>query len=192
MLGRFGADVAALFAMLLALTFAGWLLGALIVTGPLNIGQLTLALWVVTAPALMVLAAVRLLFDAVPLFRRGLGDLAFFILWIAGIIVPATVAKAPPSFAVDMYDFMGFTRPLVSVSPSFAVDFAIGSTNVLPGRVPLDVMRGIGSEGYVASRLAWALVAVAIVAFAGLVYRPHTARRQSRIAAAISARTLEL
>ncbi|QXQ05200.1 hypothetical protein KX816_13070 [Sphingosinicellaceae bacterium] len=185
MLGRFGADVAALFGMLLALTFAGWVLGAIIVTGPLNIGQLTLALWVVAAPALMGLAALRLLFDAVPLLRRGLGDLAFFILWITAIIVPATVARQPAGFAVDMFDFMGFTRPLVAGSPLGTNDFSIGNSAILPGRVPLDVMAGIGSDGYIASRLAWALVAVAVVAFAGLVYRPHTARRQSRIAAAI-------
>lgn len=186
MLGRFGADVAVLFAMALALTLAGSLLGVMIVTGPLDLGQLALALWVVVAPALMVLAAVRLLFDAVPLFRRGLGDLAFFILWMAAIIVPAVASRGPPGFGVDMVDVLGFIRPLVAGSPLGANEVSIGSTDLLPGRVPLDVMAGIVSEGYLPSRLAWALVAVAIVVFAGAVYRPHTARRQSRIAAAIA------
>ena len=186
MLGRFGADVTALFAMASALTFASWVLGAIIVTGPLDIGELTLALWVVTAPTLIVLAAIRMLFEALPWLRRGLGDFAFFVLWLAGIIVPAAVAKEPGSFTVNMYDFMGFMRPLTAGAPG-ANDFMIGSSAVLPGRVPLDVMAGISSEGYFASRLAWAALAVAIVAFAGLLYRPHTARRrQSRIAAGMA------
>src|SRR5262249_30579606 len=76
-LGRFGADVIVLLAMLCALTLAGWFLGFILI-GPqsLNIAQLSFALWLVAAPALIGLAALRILFDARPLLRSGFGDFA--------------------------------------------------------------------------------------------------------------------
>ncbi len=180
-LGRFGADVAVLFAMLAALTAAGWFLGALIVTGPLNIGAITLALWLVAAPSLMGLAALRILFDALPWLRRGMGDFVYFVLWITSIAAPAAVAERPSSLATNMYDFAGFVRPLVAGSPLGSSDFAIGGGDILPGRVPLDVMAGLAADGYVASRLVWAVIAILVAAFAGLVYRPHSAPRRAAV-----------
>lgn len=179
-LGRFAADAAVLLAMLAALTAAGWLLGVWIVDGAYQPATIALTLWLVAAPALLGLAALRILFDAVPALRGGLGDLGFLILWIASISVPAAVADRPSSLAVNMYDYAGLVRPLVGAAPSADKDFAIGSSDILPGRVPLDVMRGIESEGYIASRLVWAGIAVAVAGGAGLVYRPHTAPRRRR------------
>jgi hypothetical protein len=180
MLGRFGADVAVLFAMLAALTLAGWFLGWLIVTGPLDPGQITLALWIVAAPALMGLAAIRLLFDALPFARRGWGDFLYFLLWMASITAPIIAVGQASSFATNMLDFPGFMRPMVAGSPDGSDEFAIGGADVLPGRVPLDVMRGLSAPGYASSRLTWAAISMALVILAGLVYRPHVAPRRNR------------
>ena len=190
--GRFAADVTILFAMLMALTLAGWLLGLLIVSGPLNIFQVMLTLWLVAAPALMGLAAIRLLFDALPIARRGLGEFFYFVIWMASIAMPAAVADQPSSLKANLYDFAGFVRPLMGESPSHDKDFAIGGSNDLqPGRVPLDVMTNIRSSGYIASRFVWTAVALAVVALAGLLYRPHIAprraKRSGRIAALLAA-----
>ena len=178
--GRFGADVAVLLAMLLALTLAGWFLGWLIVSGPLDVVQVSWTLWLIAAPAVVGLAAVHRLLDARPSTRGGLGDLVFFILWLTSIALPAAVQHRPSSLATNLFDFAGFVRPLTGPVVEAGQDFAIGSSDVLPGRVPLDVMAGIGASGYVASRLVWAAIAVALTILAGLIFRPHVQPRRRR------------
>lgn len=173
MLGRFGADVAVLLAMLSALTVAGWFLGWLMVSGPLNLWHITYALWLVAAPALIGLAAIRILFDALPWLRRGLGDFCYFVLWMTSIVMPAASEGLVSSFAVNMYDFPGFIRPLVGPAPNGDNDFGIGGVEVKPGRVPLDAMAGLHASGYIASRAAWVGIAVLLVLLAGAIYRPH-------------------
>jgi hypothetical protein len=172
-LGRFGADVAVLFAMLAALTVAGWFLGWLMVSGPLDLWAITSALWIVAAPALMGLAAIRIVFDAVPWLRRGLGDFAYFALWMASLIVPVAVQSEKSSLTTNLYDFPGFIRPLVGQSPAKDRDIGIGGVAVKPGRVPLDVSAGLQAKGYIASRAIWAAIAIGLAALAGLIYRPH-------------------
>ena len=117
MLGRFAADVAVLFGMLAALTAAGWFLGLLMVSGPLDLPAITVALWVIAAPALMGVAAIRILFDAVPWLRRGLGDLAFMVLWILSIIMPVAVQNEASSLATNLYDFPGGWPPTAIWNP---------------------------------------------------------------------------
>jgi hypothetical protein len=179
-LGRFAADVAVLFAMLAALNLAGWVLGALLVErDTLNLWQISLALWLVAGPAVMGLAALRILFDALPWTRRGLGEFVYFCFWIGSIAMVAAADHDAPGFATNMYDFAGFMQPLKAGAPAGSTDFAIGGVDhVLPGKVYLDVMAGLRSPGYVASRFAWAAIAVLVAAFAGLVYRPHRAPRR--------------
>ena len=180
MLGRFGADVVVLLAMLATLTIAGWFLGWLMVSGPLNLWHITYALWLVAAPALIGLAAIRILFDAIPWLRRGLGDLCYFVLWMTSIVMPAAVDGQASSLTTNMYDFPGFMRPLIGPEPSGDNDFAIGGVDVKPGRVRLDAMAGLDAPGYAASRLTWAGIAVLLVIFAGAIYRPHRQPKRSK------------
>ena len=185
-LGRFGADVAVLLAMLLTLTLAGAFLGWLIVSGPLDVVQVSWTLWLIAAPALVGLAVVHRLLDARPSTRGGLGDLVFFMLWMTSIAMPAAVQHRSSSLATNLADFPGFVRPLTGPVTQAGQDFAIGSSDVLPGRVPLDVMAGIGAPGYVASRLMWVIIAVALTIFSGLLYRPHGQPRRRRWGHAIA------
>ncbi len=179
-LGRFGADVAMLFTVLGALTFAGWFLAWLLVPpGELNLLDVAIALWLVAGPAVMGLAAIRILFDALPPLRTALGDFFYFVIWMASLVAPSVSAKDPPSFAANMADFGGFVRPLVFDAPNGDGGFQIGGGPVEPGRIPLDVMAGLMSPGYVDSRFAWAGIAILVAAFAGFVYRPHRPRRPS-------------
>ena len=175
--GRFAADVTILFAVLAALTFAGWFLGALMVAGPLDLGKLTLALWLVAAPALVGLAALRVVFDCVPKLRGGLGDLAFFILWMTSIAIPASVDGQKSSFRTNLVDFAGYVRPLTQGAPGGGSDFEIGGVEVKPGRVALDVMAGLDAPGYASSRATWVGIALLFVYAGGLIYRPHIMRR---------------
>ncbi len=178
-LGRFAADAAVLLTMLAALTLAGWILAFVILpAGARDLVPLTMALWLVAAPALLGLAALRMLFDALPFTRGGWGDFGFFIFWMGSLIAPVVAQDQAPGLAANMYDFAGFVRPLQFGAPPGTSDFAIGGVDVLPGHVALDVMAGLLSPGYIGSRLLWALAAVAVAAFAGLVYRPHRATRR--------------
>jgi hypothetical protein len=191
MAGRFVADSLVLLAMLATLTLAGWFLGWLMVTGPLNLWHISYALWIVAAPALVGLAAIRILFDSLPWLRGALGDMCFFILWMTSIVMPAAVDGLPSNLANNMYDFPGFIRPLVGTAPTSDNDFQIGGFEPKPGRVPLDAMAGIDAPGYAASRLAWTVIAVLVTLLAGLLYRPHrpSARRgrQGRLARLLAA-----
>jgi len=176
-LGRFAADVVILFAMLAALTFAGWFLAWMVGSGPLNIWHITLTLWIVAGPSLMGLAAIRIFLDSFPITRGGLGDTLFFFIWIAAVAVPAVASTLPSSYAANMLDMTGFVRPLAGPAPMAMGSFTIGFTLVLPGRVPLDTMAGIHAPGYLASRLTWVMIAIALAALAGFLYRPHVAKQ---------------
>lgn len=181
-LGRFTADAIVLLATLAALTLAGWFLGWLIVPSrALNLVHITLSLWLVAAPALIGLAALRILFDARPLLRSGFGDFAYFVVWMASIVAPIAAVGRPPSLLTNMYDFPGFLTPLQYGAPPVveAGDFVItiGGGKVEPGHVQLDVLAGIFSPGYIDSRFVWIGISVAVAVLAGLIYRPHLARR---------------
>jgi hypothetical protein len=180
-LGRFAADLAVLGAVLAAMTVAGWFIAWAI--GPadgVHLARITVGLWLIAAPALMGVAALRMLFDSLRRTRGALGEVLFFVVWMAG-------ADRNDSFAGNMLDFAGFVRPLsYSLPEGSKGEFAIGAAPVGHGHIALDVMSGLMSEGYVASRFAFAGLAVLLAAFAGLVYRPHRPGRRRRRAGRIA------
>jgi hypothetical protein len=179
-LGRFGADVAMWGGVLAAMTLAGWIIACLVMSPEdINLAQITFALWLIAAPALMGVAAIRTLFDALPITRGPLGEILYFILWITAIAMPSIGAERNVGFSANMSDFAGFVRPLTYSLPAGEKnDFAIGSSPTRKGRIEVDAMAGLLSDGYVESRLAWAAIAVAVAAFAGAVYMPHRPRRR--------------
>lgn len=187
-LGRFAADASVLLMLLAALTLAGIFLGALTLDfDPLGPLALAAALWAVAAPALIGLAALRQLCDALPVTRGAIGDLLYFFVWVASLAVPIAAAKAPSSFAANMTDYAGFVRPIVAGSALAEPNFIIGGAD-LPDRppIPVDAMKGLTAPGYLAARAAWIGIAVALAAFAGLVYRPRRLRTRPRLAERIA------
>lgn len=195
-LGRFGADLAVLALLLAVLNAAGLFLAQIILPdglgGLAGAAQLSFALWLIVAPALAGLAAIRALLAAVPVLRGAGGDIVFFILWMTSLVLPAA-ASDTRGFAAPIYDFPGFTRPLLHGTDPGNVDLQIGAATVAPGRRPVDAMAGLMSPGYPAARAAWVGIALLIALFAGLVERPHRARRPgigTRLAARIGTRQL--
>jgi hypothetical protein len=191
-LGRFGADAAMWGAVLVAMTLAGWVIAWLVMPlDQINLPQVTLALWLIAAPALLGVAAIRTLFDSVRITRGPLGEVLYFILWIASIAMPAIGAERSVGFAANLTDFAGFVRPLTySLPPEEKNNFAIGASPVQEGRIDIDAMAGLLSAGYVESRLAWAGIAVVVASVAGLVYMPHRHRRR-RLRGRLLAKLLE-
>ncbi|MBK6703178.1 MAG: hypothetical protein IPG56_04920 [Caulobacteraceae bacterium] len=187
-LGRFGADALVLLGVLAALNVAGLYLATFMLRGDaLNIAELSFAMWVVAGPAVIGVAALRILFDARPLLRSGFGDFGYFCTWMGSLIAPIVTSKSAPSFASNMHDFAGFVRPLTYGAPGPADDFSIGGGFLATGTINLDVMAGLMSPGYLESRLAWVGVAVALVVVAGLIYAPHKAKKKAVLAGRLGA-----
>lgn len=190
-LGRFAADATILYATLAALSCAGLFLGLLLLPWDAwRADEILFGLWLVAAPALTGLAALRILFDARPLLRGGFGDFAFFIFWMFALAAPAITEGMPRGFAYNMLDFAGYVTPLRHAAVTGGESFVIsvgGGYPVEAGRVPLDVMAGLLSPGYAASRVVWLGVAVALAALAGLVYQPHRPRRRQVLGGRIGA-----
>lgn len=190
-LGRFAADAAVLLAMLAALTLAGFFLGWLMLpASELNLAHIAFALWLVAAPALIGLAALRILFDARPLLRSGFGDFAYFIVWIASIALPAAAENRPAGFATNMFDFPGFVAPIRQGASTGGDSFVIsigGGVELETGRVAMDVIAGLTSPGYIESRFAWVGIAVALVVLASLIYAPHRPRRRAALGGRLGA-----
>lgn len=181
-LGRFAADAAVLLAMLAVLTLSGIFLGWLIIPqGTLNFAEIAFPLWVIAAPALLGLAALRTFFDARPLMRGAMGDVAFLVLWMTSIVLPAVAMGAERTFSTNMLDFTGFASPLLVGAPAGTDSFVIGGGEVTPGRVQLDVFAGLLSPGYLASRLTWVAIAVGLAVLAGVLHAPHRARRKAAL-----------
>lgn len=187
-LGRFFADVAVLLAILAALNVAGIYLATFMLQGDdLNFYELSLALWLVAGPAVIGLAALRILFDARPLLRSGFGDFVYFWVWIGSLAVPVATEKAAPSFASNMWDFAGFVTPLKFGAPPGTESFSIGGGFRAVGSIELDVMAGLMSPGYVASRFTWVGIAVILVVIAGLIYQQHWPRKRAQLGGRLGA-----
>ncbi|MCX7358770.1 MAG: hypothetical protein NT015_11620 [Alphaproteobacteria bacterium] len=187
-LGRFGADALVLLGVLAALNLAGLYLATFMLRGDaLNVAELSFAMWVVAGPAVIGVAALRILFDARPLLRSGFGDFGYFCTWMGSLIAPIVTSKSAPSFASNMHDFAGFVRPLTYGAPGPADDFSIGGGFLATGTINLDVMAGLMSPGYLESRLAWIGVAVALVVLAGVIYAPHKAKKKAVLAGRLGA-----
>lgn len=178
-LGRFGADLAVFAGVLVALTLAGWVLAWTIGVGEARPGALALGLWATAAPALAMVAAVRRLWSARPLLRSALGDVAFFVLWMWALVSAMIVSggEKTDGFADALTDPLGFLRPLMWALPDGHQGLMIGSGLVASGRVPLDVLSGLTSPGYLPARLAWVAIAIGLAALAGLLHRPHSVRQ---------------
>jgi len=188
-LGRFVADAAVLLGVLAALNLAGVYLATFMLQGDaLNIAELSFAMWVVAGPAMIGVAALRILFDARPLLRSGFGDFAYFCVWIGSLSAPVAAEKAEhASFATNMWDFAGFVTPLKYGAPEGTDSFSIGGGFLATETIELDVMAGLMSPGYLESRLAWVGIAVAVVVVAGLIYAPHKAKKKAVLAGRLGA-----
>ena len=179
MLGRYFADVAVMAAALLAMTVAGLVIGVLAGTpGGLNPLVVATGLWVIAGPAVMAVAALRMLCDALPPTRGALGEFVCFVLWMAALVAPIATVEKSGGFAADVTDLAGFVRPLTATLPPGQRDIEIGGGRATDGAIQLDVWQGLAQPGYLGARLAWVGIALAMAGLAGLAYFPHRPKQQ--------------
>lgn len=181
--GRWAADAAVLLAVLAATTLAGIVLAYLLLPfSEVNPAVIAFCLWVIAAPALVLVASIRLLLEARRWTRGPLGEVLYFFFWLGSIAVVAA-AQGSHGFGANMLDSTGFMGPL-AYSLDADANFTIGGGAIVANgandRIFLDVMGGILSDGYLASRAAWLGIAALVPLLAGLVYLPHVAGKTRR------------
>ncbi|UTW58932.1 hypothetical protein KFE96_01095 [Kordiimonas sp. SCSIO 12603] len=178
-LGRWAADTCALWMLLVGLTVAGLILGIFRLEGQMNIVETTIALWLPAAPALALIAAIRLFLDARNLTRRWFGDVVFFILWIALLIVSIIGTVDPETNYMannPMTDAFGFTSPIIG-AVDYPVDgVTIGGAPNSGETVMVDAYRGVTDAGYMVARLSWLGISALVAVVAGLIWAPMKAR----------------
>ncbi|MBX7249443.1 MAG: hypothetical protein K1X35_10425 [Caulobacteraceae bacterium] len=181
--GRWAADSAVLLAVLAATTAAGVVLAYLMLPPEeVNPAVIAFCLWVIAGPAVVLVASLRTLFEARRWTRGPLGEVLYFVFWLGSIVVVAAAQDAH-GFAASMIDSTGFMQP-VAYSLGGDDSFVIGGGDLVAdgatNRIHLDVLAGILSDGYLASRAAWLGIAALVPLFAGLVYLPHRPGRARR------------
>jgi len=179
-IGQWTADTLTLWIILAALTVAGAVLSyfRLPSDAPWNPFSMAAALWLPAAPALALIAAIRTVFDARPLLRRWVGDVIFFVLWLAALIIPmATSAASGEGLSgTAMLDAFGFAAPISGSTDEIMSGVTIIGSSESTERISLDAMRGVLAPTYLSSRVFWLAVALVVAALAGLMYKPRVAK----------------
>ena len=179
-IGQWTADTLTLWIILAALTLAGAVLSyfRLPTNAPWNPFEVAAALWLPAAPALALIAAIRTVFDARPLLRRWLGDVLFFILWLAALMMPMIISAASGEglSGSAMLDAFGFAAPITGSTDKIMNGVTIIGSSESAERISLDAMRGILAPAYLSSRVFWLALALVAAALAGLIYKPRVAK----------------
>ena len=179
-LGRWTADTAALWILLAALTAAGLIIGIFRLEGPMNIFKTITALWLPAAPALAVIAALRIFLDARNLTRRWLGDVIFFFAWIGFMVIGIIGAESSGTdimIAKPFADAFGFTTPLINSVEGPITGLTIGGATNTDQTVNIEAWESLTSGMYLQARVFWLAVAAGIAMLAGLIWGPLKARK---------------
>ena len=177
-LGRWVSDTFMLWALLTFLTVAGLILGLFRIGAQSNVLHTIVALWLPAAPALALVAGIRMLLDARNLTRNWFGDVIFLAVWLALIIVSTMGTGQTESGGMSsnaMVDAYGFTAPIVQ-----AVDGPLDQVAIIGaaagGQIAVDAWAGVTSPDYVMARGFWMAVAMSLALLAGLVWGPRKAK----------------
>jgi len=169
-LGRWLSDTCALWLLLAGLTLAGLILGIFRLEGKMNVLQTIIALWLPAAPALALVAAIRMFLDSRNLTRRWVGDVVFFIIWL-GLLMLGTIGGLDPKThtmtSKPLMDAFGFTAPVIG-----SVDYPVNGVVILgppssQDTVMIDGWKGVMAEGYILSRFVWLAIASGLALVAG-------------------------
>ncbi|MEO0450670.1 MAG: hypothetical protein AAFZ74_10185 [Pseudomonadota bacterium] len=187
-LGRWASDTLALWMLLSALTLSGLILGIFRLEADANFLETTIALWLPAAPAMALIAAIRLVLDARPLTRGWVGDVVFFIAWITLIIAGIIGTTDPETDQImlnPMSDAFGFVSPIVGSVDFPVTAVSIGGSSNTGESVLTDAWRGVTDPSYVLARCVWLGIAAGLAIFAGLIWAPVKARNTAAATAQI-------
>jgi hypothetical protein len=162
----------------------------------LHLGQLVLPLLFISLPVMLVVAALAILFEAIPWLRGGLGNVVYFFLWISALSAPIALDKGRPGSYNDLFG----TGTLVP-SITAACEAAFPGSNKTAINLGINV-KGSGKywdlttfrwEGLdwtkqiIVGRLSWLGVGLGLALLAALFFRRFDpAREGSKRAAKVT------
>ena len=87
----------------------------------LHLGQLVMPLIFISLPVMLVVAALAILFEAIPWLRGGLGNVLYFFLWISALSAP--LARLDKGVHGAYYDLFGTGALVPSISAACEAAF---------------------------------------------------------------------
>ncbi len=171
-LGQGSADTAILWLVLFLIGISGIILSLfrlpLSEIRPLH----TIAvMFVVAAPSLALIAAIRVLFDARPFLRGAGGDFVFFLIWMFGNVIAASMFMSPD---VNLFqDVFGFASSVFVASDEQVTALAVGAAPTTDRLIELYPLRGLTDMRLLSARGFWLLFSFALMTAAALVYKPR-------------------
>jgi hypothetical protein len=183
-LGSFFADTVIFAVVLAVLSVAGCLLAWLTLQpGEVHVGQIAGSLWLIGLPALMGVAALRILLDTIPATRGALGDVVFLGFWLVSLVMGLLAAGSRSGYTTSLLDFGGFIQPILYASGPGSKHLQIGwGGSILPTPLKIDVLPLLFSKAYIEARVTWAVLAVFVATAAGALWWPHASRRLKKTA----------
>jgi hypothetical protein len=145
-------------------------------------------IWLMGLPVLSLAAALAVLFECTPFLRGGFGNVAFFALWLATLVVVLSGSMDEETeLARPTADPYGYTWQLADIQQQVLAadpDARVGSGLVMTGPdvESTFVWQGFGWKmGTLAQRMAWAGLALVIALAASIPFdRFDPARRRLR------------
>ncbi|MGA2430227.1 MAG: hypothetical protein ABSH13_17130 [Candidatus Acidiferrum sp.] len=174
-LGKFVSNVAVLASMVVVLAIAGVLMQLFAGEDPHLDGVALLSPFLIVAlPAMVLTAALAVLFETLPILRGGAGNVAWFFVWVMSIALPEITGRhwLDPMGVVTVSDsMMAGARAHI---PGYKGDFAF--TIVDKADKPAQIVQSFHWQGVpwnasqLILRLGWVGVAILLVLLAALLF----------------------
>ncbi|MEK6220659.1 MAG: hypothetical protein N2D54_00230, partial [Chloroflexota bacterium] len=138
--------------------------------------NIVLPIWLMGLPMMALVSAAAVFFESVPFLQGGFGNVAYYFLWMAGIVTTMETIPTSGDLMLPVNDFMGFTYPVSDIQqtvktlfPDYQGSFSIGSSGF---RSVIEIFEWHGvdwSTEIVLARVGWLLVA-GFVAILGALF----------------------
>jgi hypothetical protein len=171
-LGKTLSNLAVLIAAMTVVAFSG--VAMQLIAGEdrhIRLGSLLAPFVLLALPALLMVAAVAVLFETVPFLRGGFGNVVYFFLWTALLSTPVTTS----SHALDLMGIKIIADSAkVAAYPSpqdNSVGFSLRFGDISERPLRTFVWNGVDwTADILLSRLVWIAVALALIALAALLF----------------------
>lgn len=181
-LGQFLGDTAALWLLLLTLALSGVILSFFrLPLSDVAPFQTLIAAFLIAAPTLAIIAAIRTLFTMRPLLRKAWGDVLFAVFWLATLTMSAMFFMGGDGGS-PFADVFGFAAPMLTGTSEPVREMYIGGAPDMDRLMDFDALAGVTHPAYLASRLFWLFAAAGLAWGAGWFFKagkPKVSRRKT-------------
>lgn len=174
-LGQGFGDVIALFFVLFWIGIAGLVLCFFrLPVSEINPLHFFLTLFLVAGPAMVMVAGIKRVFSARPWLKGAWGDVLFFIFWMAGNVIAATLFdKAPIKLGQDIF---GFAASIAVSTEEPVTAMVVGGTPSVEQYITLDPVSGFARLDFLLARFQWFAVGVGLFALAAFIHAPRRSK----------------